>query len=95
MFIPSNALMPQYDPNEVNRVKSGRPATRAEILDRSMRQHRLNTVTVMPDRSIDARSDQGKQHETAHTSPNPVISIRRGLSRALITVGERIKPQAA
>jgi hypothetical protein len=96
MFMPASALLPTHDPNEFNRLKAGRPATRVEILGRRTREPHATDVTVSPAGSAHADSDgsghSGQRHRSA---PHPVVAIRRGISRALITVGERIEPEAA
>jgi hypothetical protein len=95
MFIPTSALLPTHDPNEFNRLKAGRPATRVEILGRRTREPYLGE-TRSPAGTAQAGSDGAGRPDQRHRSaPHPVVAIRRGISRALITVGERISPEAA
>ncbi len=96
MFIPTSALLPTHDPNEFNRLKAGRPATRVEILGRRSREPLMSDVPVASGGPAHAEPDEagpsGQRHRSA---PHPVGTIRRSISRALITVGERINPEAA
>lgn len=100
MFIPSSAFLSSMDPKEIHRLNTGRPASRSEIVERHLRDHRFSAETITPDRSLqdpgfsNAKRTQARQNVTEST-PNPVVSIRRSLSRALITFGERINPEAA
>lgn len=97
-MLPTSTFMSSVDPNEIKRINSGRPASRSEILERHMREHRFNAETVTLDQSLqsDGREHVAlPRHTEMRSTPNPVASIRRGISRALITVGERINPEAA
>lgn len=100
MLLPSSAYITPVDLNEADRLKTGRPASRTEILDRHLREHRFDTEAITPDVAQQPAISRRRQSVTAHrgtlhSAPNPVARARRGISRALITVGERIGPEAA
>jgi hypothetical protein len=100
MFVPSTPLVSPIDPTELNRIKDGRPASRTEILDRHLREHRITTqpVTIGQPIQVDTRKNvhgTPVRRNVAPASPNPVAKVRRGISRALITAGQRIGPEAA
>ncbi len=100
MFVPSTPLISPIDPSELNRIKDGRPASRTEILDRHLKEHRITTQPITVDQPIrvNTRNNIHRAPARRHVAPapqNPVAKVRRGISRALITAGERIGPEAA
>lgn len=84
MFIPANFITPVTDPIERQRIASGRPASRVEILERHQRDHYNDAHVTMP-----------APRNASHTTPVSMASIRRAISRALINAGERVGPEAA
>ena len=100
MYVPTTPLVSPIDPSELNRIKNGRPASRTEILDRHLKEHRITTQPVAIRQPLTA-SNQKNVHGTparrrvAPASPNPVAKVRRGISRVLITAGQRIGTEAA
>lgn len=100
MFLPSNAFVSSIDPNELDRIKSGRPASRSEILGRHLREHRVDNQAVIADQPFSTTAARSKHRDSAHrarpqVTPNPMAKVRQGISRVLITAGERIDPEAA
>lgn len=100
MFLPSNAFVSRIDPNELDRIKSGRPASRSEILDRHLREHGLHNQAVVADQPLPTKASRSERLDPAHRdrpqiTPNPMVKVRQGISRVLITAGERIGPEAA
>jgi hypothetical protein len=89
MFIPTTFPSAAYDPIERDRVKSGRPATRLEVLqhqERAMRIDRLKMATESPEKT---------ERPVLQLLPDTLDGIRRSLSRMLVHAGHRIGPEAA
>lgn len=98
MFVPSTPLISRIDPSELNRIKDGRPASRTEILDRHLREHHISTQPIAADQPIRVTTHKNMRGTPVRrnvASPNPVAKVRRGISRVLITAGERIGAEAA
>jgi hypothetical protein len=101
MFLPSSAYLTPIEPIERDRLKAGRPASRTEILDRHLRERRINAAAITHDQTLrteaatSVRPAQTPPVSTAQTAPISLARVRRGISRALITAGERIGPEAA
>ena len=75
------------DPAVRDRIETGRPATQLEILQRKNRIERLHWMTIADREAIAPPHGKGLGER--------VRDIRQSLSRALISAGERIDPQAA
>lgn len=89
MFFPNSYPTSAFDPIERDRVESGRPATRMEVLQhqqRAMRHDRLKVATEAP---------EGMERQAFHVLPETIDGIRRSLSRMLVQAGHRIGPEAA
>jgi hypothetical protein len=101
MLLPIGSYLTPIDSNELDRFKTGRPASRTEILERHLREHHINAAVITHDQTL--RAEAGRSEgmaptppvRAAQTAPISVARVRRGISRALITVGERIGPEAA
>lgn len=92
MFIPTNFPSTAYDPIEQDRVESGRPASRVEVIQRHQRASRHETIaSVMDAPQASDRQDSPRFQMV----PDAIDGIRRSLSRALVNVGQRIGPEAA
>jgi hypothetical protein len=90
MYFPTTFTTPVIDPIERQRITSGRPATRWEIVQRHHQESRLNaSLLVRDDEPSTTESAGGQRIQDAFSG------IRRSLSRMLITTGERIDPEAA
>lgn len=89
MFTPTTFPSAAYDPIERDRVESGRPATRLEVLQhqqRAMHRDHMKLATEAPEKS----------ERTAFSFlPETLDGIRRSISRALVNAGHRIGPEAA
>jgi hypothetical protein len=90
MYFPTTFTTPVIDPIKRERIESGRPATRWEIVQRHHQESRLNASLLVQD---DESSTTGSAR--AHRTPTAISGIRRAVSRMLITTGERIDPEAA
>jgi hypothetical protein len=89
MFFPNSYPSAAYDPVERDRVESGRPATRLEVLQhqqRAMRHDQLKLASEAP---------EGTERAAFHFLPETVDAIRRSISRVLTNAGHRIGPEAA
>lgn len=100
MFLSSSTYISRIEPNELNRLKSGRPASRVEILERHLKeQHIAGPVVTHEQPSPDETPRNGHpvqpNRSAGHATPNPVVSIRRSISRVLVMAAERIGPEAA
>lgn len=90
-------MFPQHhtfilDPLEERRLKSGRPASRAEIHQRHLKESGRNARFITYDQVIrDPASAQPRTNET----PGLFENIRRSISDALSNAAERIAPETA
>lgn len=88
-------MFPQHhtfilDPLEERRLKSGRPASRAEIYQRHLKESGKNARFITYDQVIrDPAAATSRPSET----PGFVENIRRSLSDALATAADRIAPE--
>jgi hypothetical protein len=86
-MMPTTYLLPSLDAQERARLDAGRPATRAEIIARSLRERCDNEPLFAPEEASVARPRP--------TLPGPVATLRHGLGRALVSVGQRLDREAA
>ena len=89
MFVPTSYPSAAFDPIERDRIESGRPATRLEVIQhqqRAMHHDRLTLATGTSDESA---------RPAFHFLPETIDGIRRSLSRMLVHAGHRIGPEAA
>ena len=89
MFFPNSFPSAPFDPVERDRVESGRPATRLEILHHQHRAMRHDAIKMATEPNEDAGSS------VLHIVPETLDGIRRSLSRMLVHAGHRIGPEAA
>ncbi|HVL25261.1 MAG TPA: hypothetical protein VM450_14325 [Thermomicrobiales bacterium] len=86
-MMPTTYLLPSLDAQECTRLESGRPASRAEIIARHLRERRDNEPLFAPEETI-----------VAHPRPaltRPVATLRHSLGRALVSAGQRLDREAA
>lgn len=98
MFAPYSPILPAIDPIERSRIESGRPASRSEILERYLRDNRLDGIGTMSDQTLPAGTAQHSQPVQplrGQVTPFPLSRVRRTISRALMSAAERIGPEAA
>ena len=99
MYVPFTNLLPALDPDEVHRVRSGRPASRVEILERHLRHQRIHQPVFAPE-------ERPRVARISHRDPSadrparlsllgPATRVRRSIGRALIAAGERLERDAA
>lgn len=92
LFTPSTHTYTPIDPIERHRIESGRPATRAEVIQRQ-RRHIIEDALAM-NVNHDSRPARGNRFDNSFL-PDALTGIRRSLSRMLTTAGHRIGPEAA
>lgn len=86
MFLPTMLTTP-IDPIERDRIRSGRPASHMEIVQR----HHVESRQIAAARL----NDEEQFQPASRTTTRPLASIRRTISRALINAGQRVNPEAA
>lgn len=92
LFTPSTTPLTAYDPIEHERLETGRPASRAEVIQRQ-RRHIVEDALAM---SVDHNAQDARATRSAFQFlPETLDGIRRSLSRALVNAGHRIGPEAA
>jgi hypothetical protein len=88
-----------FAPHELERLKTARPASRTEVLEQHLRDNRNNAVSIMASQVLSTEAAHAGQTperpRLARITPLPMITVRRGLSRALMSAAERIGPEAA
>lgn len=91
MFLPTNVHQMPMDYRERQRIEEGRPATRAEITERSLRErHDLHIME-----SANVTDGDRPQRGNGPALTNGIDNARRTLSRWLISAGQHIGPKAA
>jgi hypothetical protein len=91
MFAPTLYLTPDVDVIARDLNRTARPANRAEILARHLREQRGQ---IAPQQTVAAA-------RIAHETPErpalltPAAKVRRSLGRALVAAGHRLERQAA
>jgi hypothetical protein len=79
--------------------QTARPASRQEILARQLRDNRTNAINIMAAQVLSPEAVHAEQtsisRRLASTTPSPMTTVRRGISRALMSAAERIGPEAA
>ena len=85
-MMPSTLLLPLLDPSERDRLETGRPASRAEILYRYLRERRDHEAHFAPEQV------SGVAH--ARTT-RPMTLVRRTMERALASAGHLTDREAA
>jgi len=91
VFAPTLYLTTDIDGIDRDRDRTGRPASRAEILARHLRAQRdlvAPQETVSPARITHAAPARP-------TLLTPAAKVRRGLGRVLVAVGHRLDREAA
>ena len=91
------------DAAELDRRKSGRPATRSEILSRHQEESRVNSSFYTHDQILRNRSEELDRRmrrdrqlfEARPPASNPAVRVRHTIGRMLIAAGERIRPDLA
>jgi len=86
---------------EADRRKSGRPASRIEILSRHQEESRLNSSFYTHDQILRSHSEeidrrlrkQQQLFEARQAASNPAVRVRHTIGRVLIAAGERIRPE--
>ena len=91
MFFPTTLTSAAFDPIERDRLETGRPASRMEVLEHHEQVKRHDTVT-RSSTAVVARDERGS---ILHGVPHAIDGMRRSLSRMLVQAGERIGPEAA
>jgi hypothetical protein len=92
MFFPNSYPSATFDPIERDRVESGRPTSRMEVLQHQQRAMHHDRIVMAVTNPEDANSDQ---RSVLHLVPDALTGIRRSLSRVLASAGQRIGPEAA
>lgn len=103
IFVPTAHHLSPIDHLEQDRLKSGRPATRAEILSRHQKETRMNNAFFTHDQILRNRTDELERqlrreqqlHEARQAASNPAVRVRHTIGRLLIAAGERISPELA
>ena len=92
MFVPTTFPSAAYDPIEHDRVESGRPTSRMEVLQHQQRAMRHDMIVM----AVNSYDDTTRaERSVLHIVPDAVTGIRRSLSRMLTSAGHRIGPEAA
>lgn len=86
---------------EHDRRRSGRPASRAEILARHQREMKMNSSFYTHDQILRSRSEELDRDvrkrqqlvKARQTAANPAVRARLTIGRILIAAGERIRPE--
>lgn len=89
------------DANDLDRRKSGRPASRSEILSRHQEESRVNSSFYTHDQILRNRSEELDRRmrrdrqliEARQPASNPAVRVRHTIGRMLIAAGERIRPE--
>lgn len=103
MTIPLTRYISPIDQSELDRLKSGRPASRVEILSRHQEETKMNSAFYTHDQILRNRSDELERHvrkeqqlyEARQAASNPAVRVRHTIGRFLIAAGERIRPELA
>ena len=95
MFSPYPTALSTLNPHEIHRQKSGRPASRSEILNRYHRDNRDNAIRRMTNLSPNAHAAPTDGPRPTRVSLQPFTRFRRTISRMLVSAAERIEPEAA
>jgi|GEM_PF-3301318 len=94
MFGPYTPGLSTLDPVEQRRLRSGRPASRAEILGRHAREFRLDAARAHYEAEAPVSPD--RSYITTNDSSLPgLVRIRHTISRMLMSAAQRIEPEAA
>jgi hypothetical protein len=92
MFTPTTFPKAAYDPIERDRIESGRPASRVDVHYRHQRAVRQDAIAMS---GMDRQDRARDERSTLRIVPEAIDTIRRSLSRALTSAGQRIGPEAA
>ncbi len=103
MTMPITQYFSPIDHTELDRVKSGRPASRAEILSRHLEETKMNSAFYTHDQilrnhteELDRRVRREQQlFEARRAASNPAVRVRHTIGKLLIAAGERIRPELA
>lgn len=103
MTLPITHYVSPIDVAELDRIKNGRPASRAEILSRHQEEMKMNSAFYTHDQilrnhaeELDRRLERERQlHEARQSASNPAVRVRKTIGKALIAAGERIRPELA
>lgn len=94
MFGPYTPGLSTLDPLEQRRIRSGRPASRAEILGRHAREFRMDVARAH--RELEAPITSDRSYMSTNDSSLPgLVRIRATISRMLMSAAQRIEPEAA
>ncbi len=86
---------------ERDRRRSGRPASRSEILSRHQEESRVNSSFFTHEQILRNRSEELDRQmrrdrqlfEARRPASNPAVRVRHTIGRVLIAAGERIRPE--
>lgn len=102
-IIPATQHVSRIDHIELARLKSGRPASRAEILSRHLEETKMNSAFYTHDQILRHHSEELDRHvrreqqlfEARQAASNPAVRVRQTIGKFLIAAGERIRPELA